>query len=123
MKVLMISLLTISGFMAEVMHEGSYPSFFAFATAVESSKQSEYTKQKQLEVIDNEIESLMNLRDYYTSRMSRYRNRASRYEFQGDNLEESKHLLSEADKMEGVIKQIDEEINRLEKERNALLKK
>ncbi len=123
MKVLMISLLTISGFMAEVIHEGSYSSFFTFVVADDNSKQSEYTKQKQLEVMDNEIESLMNLRDYYTSKMSRYRNRASRYEFQGDNLEESKHLSSEADKMESVVKQIDEEINRLEKERNSLLKK
>ncbi|MBM3193675.1 MAG: hypothetical protein FJZ59_05535 [Chlamydiae bacterium] len=123
MKALMISLFTISGFLAGVIHEESYPSFFALVGANEASKQNDYTKQKQIEVLDSKIESLTNLRDYYTSKITRYRNRASTYEFQGDNLEESKHLFAEANKMESVVKQIDEEISYIESERNSLLKK
>ncbi len=115
MKVLIVSLLTVIGFMPLSLSEMT-------VSANESFAKSAYVKQKEIAVVDNELESLMNLRDYYTSKVHRYRSRAMRYEFQGDNLEEYKHLSLEADKLDSVIKQIDEEIDRLEKERSALLK-
>lgn len=80
-------------------------------------------KQKTLEDLNNEIESLANLRDYYSAKVARYRDRATRYEFQGDNLQESKKLSKEADKLEEVVKQIDAEIAILEKKRSAMLSK
>lgn len=114
MKVLTLSLLAIASYLIPISKD--------FSVTPVATSQSAYIKQKEIDAIDNELESLMNLRDYYTSKMTRYRNRAARYEFQGDNLEESKHLYEEADKIEAVIKQIDEEIVRLEKERATLMK-
>jgi hypothetical protein len=82
---------------------------------------NEYVKQKEIESIDSQLESLLNLRDYYSNKMTRYRNRATRYELQGENPSESKSLTIEADKIQGVINQIDEEIAKLEKSKEDLL--
>ncbi len=119
MKALLISILAMFGFVPQTE---SLPAQQMVLVGTSVTPKSDYIKQKEIEVIDNELESLLNLRDYYSSKVARYRNRASRYEFQGENQEESKHLGIEADKLEGVITQIDEEITRLEKERARILK-
>ena len=117
-KVVLVAMLACTGFAKE-------PSLFLAASTspppVQTSK-SDYVKQKELETLNNEIEALVNLRDYYSAKMTRYRNKAARYEFQGDHVEEAKQHASDADKIEGVIRQIDEEIASLEKQRNVLLK-
>jgi tRNA C32,U32 (ribose-2'-O)-methylase TrmJ len=122
MKAILISLLTLTGLMPLSLTDKneSYPSNTSISK--DSAPKLPYVKQKEIEVIDNELESLMNLRDYYATKMHRYKSRAMRYELQGENLEESKQLTMEADKIDGVIKQIDDEIIRLEKERSLLLK-
>src|SRR3990167_9250937 len=80
--------------------------------ATKANKQA--TKDRELNVLSNKIESLANLRDYYVAKMTRYRNKASRLEYQGQNFEESKELADFANKLEGIVDQIDEEIARLE---------
>ena len=79
-------------------------------------------RQRQLKVLNDEIESLINLRDYYVAKMTRLRNRAARLEFQEGNLEEAKQLYIDADRIEGVVKQIESELARLEQQRSKLLK-
>jgi len=79
-------------------------------------------KERELNMLSNEIESLTNLRDYYVAKMTRYRNKASRLEFQEMGLDESKELMELADKLEGIVEQIEEEIVRLEQVKESLLK-
>ena len=122
MKAIIVSLLTLTGLIPLSLSDKATP--FALIASVSNGNAAKlpYVKQKEIEVIDIELESLMNLRDYYAGRLQRYKSQAMRYEFQGENLEESKHLSIKANKLDEVIKQIDEEILRLEKERSALLK-
>jgi hypothetical protein len=119
MKALVISILAMFGFVPQTE---SVPTQEIILVGTAVIPKSDYIKQKEIEIIDTELESLLNLRDYYTGKVARYRHRASRYELQGENLDESKHLGIEADKLDGVITQIDEEITRLEKERAHILK-
>ncbi len=122
MKTLLISLLAITGIIPSMFSDAKPSLFLASTLSTENQAKTPYIKQKEIELIDNELESLINLREYYSLKMSRYRTRAMRYELQGDNLDVSKHLFEEADKMESVIKQIDDEMLRLERNLAQILK-
>ena len=122
MKTLFVCLLAICGTLPSIFSDAKPLIFLASTLSPENQAKTPYIKQKEIELIDNELESLINLREYYTLKMSRYRTRAMRYELQGENLDVSKHLFEESDKMENVIKQIDEEMLRLERNLAQILK-
>ena len=117
-KILMISFLT--AMCVPISQEWS--SALAASISSPGKTHTKAFKERELKVLNNELESLVNLKDYYVAKMTRYRNRASRLEFQEGNLEVSKLLALEADKIEGIVKQIEEEIGRLEQLREKLLK-
>jgi hypothetical protein len=123
MKSLRFLILGVTFFFAVTPTTSAFALSFSLNPPKEVEVKSQYILQKELETIDNQLESLLNLRDYYSSKMMRYRNRATRYEFQGENPSQSKTLTVEADKIQGVISQIDEEIAKLEKEKEELLSK
>ena len=119
MKVLLFSALTLM--VAPFSQEGAR-TILAASICPQNNIPTDPVKQRKLNVLNDEIESLTNLRDYYAAKMARYRNRASSYEFQGSDPEESKKLLSDADKLQGVVEQIEAELARKEQERCALLR-
>jgi hypothetical protein len=121
MKTTKVLALTVSFLLAFIPFNQIYGFSLGFAKSDDLEVKSEYVKQKEIESIDSQLESLLNLRDYYSNKMTRYRNRATRYELQGENPSESKTLTIEADKIQGVINQIDEEIAKLEKTKEDLL--
>ena len=76
---------------------------------------SKVAQEKEMVSIQNEIEALINLRDYYTARMMRFRSRAARLEYQKNADPAMARQFNEyAEQLEGIIEQIELEIVRLE---------
>jgi len=77
-------------------------------------------KQKKVESIKYQINSLENLREYYEGKKLRFQDRASRYQFQ-DNIQSSEKLFREADRLQCVIDEIDSELEVLQQKLKELL--
>ena len=76
---------------------------------------------QQIQKVEKEIDSFVDLRNYYEERVARLRHKAERYRLQKKHLAEGRQLCKEADVAERVVKQIDGELERLQKERQTLL--
>lgn len=80
--------------------------------------------ERELLLVDEQIESLTNLRNYYASKAARYRDRADRYTIRGgkENQELAKDLSVEADQYKNIVEHLDKELSKLENQREAILK-
>lgn len=81
-------------------------------------------EERELLTLDEQIQSLTDLRDYYASKAARYATRADRYKIRGgkENLELARSLSIEANDYRNIVKHLDIELAKLEKQRSALRK-
>lgn len=82
-------------------------------------------KDREVLIIDEQILSLTNLRDYYADKAARLRARGDRYNIRGgkDHQEMAKALLTEADEYNRIVEHLDKELESLEKQREVLVSK
>ncbi len=78
-----------------------------------------------MEMINSQIESLTNLKDYYLAKAARIRNLGDRVQFSSeqDGLITAQKCWKSADRYDRIADQIQGEINNLEKERDQVLQK
>jgi len=74
-----------------------------------------------LSYVDEQIEALTNMRNYYVAKVARNRNRADRLQYQNYFLE-SQILTRQADQYQEIINRIDEELKLLEEKKTELEK-
>lgn len=78
-----------------------------------------------MKMINSQIESLTNLKEYYLTKAARVRNLGDRLQFSShqDGLITAQKCWQSADEYDRISDQIQEEINNLEKEKRQVLKK
>lgn len=88
--------------------------------------QGQVYKEKPQQHVDNltyvnqQIESLNKMKEYYKAKATRNRNRADRLQFQ-NYYEESRALTAQADEYDEIVSRIDEELKLLETQRDDLI--
>jgi hypothetical protein len=96
-----------------------------FVNDVGAASISREIKKQEVEYYNEQIQSLTNLRDYYSAKALRYRNRANHFEYQNgpENLVESRKLKKQAEEYEIIVGRIEEELVKLHEKRDLLIEK
>ncbi len=81
--------------------------------------------KEKISHIDDQISSMMNLKNYYMAKAVRYRNRANRIKYQNssESEDESSQLMKQAEECDDIVKKINIDLAKLEGERRKLEKK
>ena len=95
------------------------------AGGVASLPEEHDSVRESLYHLDDQIDSLVRLRNYYSAKAARYRSRATRVRLQenpeGD--EQAERLVEQAEDYDQIVKKLNGQICQLEKERKSLEKK
>ena len=77
---------------------------------------------QELQFINRQIESLENLKEYYSAKAVRYRNRGDRLQYETDsaNILESRKLWKQADQYDKIADRIQTEIDKLQIQKERL---
>lgn len=86
--------------------------------------QTQSEQEKEYQYLTRQINSLVNLKDYYVAKAARFRNRGDRLQFQGggDNIPEAQKLWKQAREYDKISQRIQVEIDKLKEQRESFSK-